>query len=84
MRPRVSLLINALLILTFCVPINGQRPRARQSARAAQPCTLTLQNAPTIRGVRLGMPLDEFRQVFPAARERPNSRPEVGATKPLG
>lgn len=77
-RPLI-LLSGISLGLCFCLASYGQRTRTRQKAATISPCTLDLKDAPIIRGVRLGMPVDEFLKMFPSASERENSRPEVGA-----
>ena len=77
---RMRLLISGIMFgLSFCIPSYGQRTRTRQKAGTIAPCTLELKDAPNIRGVRLGMPIDDFLRMFPSARERENSRHEVGA-----
>ncbi len=77
-KGRTYLLIWAF-ILTLCLSSYGQRTRTRQKGGTISPCMLELNDAPKIRGARLRMPVDEFFKMFPSARERENSRPEVGA-----
>jgi hypothetical protein len=78
----LSLISVVALGLCLCLPGYGQRPPKRQKAGKAEitaPCTLELKASPTIRGLRLGMPVKEFLKMFPSASESSDSKPLVGA-----
>ena len=75
----LSLITAVALGLCFCLPGYAQRPPRRQKAEITQPCTLELKDSPTIRGLRLGMPVKEFLKMFPSASESSDSKPLVGA-----
>jgi len=73
------LMTGIALTLFLCLPTYAQSTKTRQKSTSVLPCALELKDAPTIRGIRLGMPVNEFLKMFPSATERDNSRPEVGA-----
>lgn len=75
----LSLISVVALGLCFCLPSYGQRPQKRQKAEITPPCTLELKDSPTIRGLRLGMPVKEFLKMFPSASESTDSKPAIGA-----
>lgn len=67
------------LILFFYIASFGQRVKTRPKLNSALPCSLELKDAPTIRGLSLGMALSEFLKMFPSATENTVSRRNVGA-----
>lgn len=75
---RTTLLLSTCILTIFCVPVRN--PHAQRRVKTTAPCVLELKDAPTIRGLRLGMALNEFLEMFPSAKAGRNSRPEVGAT----
>src|SRR5215471_5919827 len=54
----------AIAILMFATPTFAQ-----SSATPAPACTLKLANAPEVRGVRLGMTVDELFTLFPGSSD---------------
>lgn len=71
-------IISMALSFCFCHFTYGQ-PTKTLPKPFTPPCSLELKDSPTIRGIRLGMPVGEFLKMFPSATEQPYSRPEVGA-----
>jgi hypothetical protein len=71
----------AALGLFICTAAYGQRASTRGPVKteATAPCTLETKDARQIRGIRLGMPVSEFLEKFPSAKEAAHSRHKVGA-----
>lgn len=58
-----------LMIATLFVTIFAAAASAQQSS--AQPCTLKAESAPELRGLRLGMALEQVKARFPSAQITP-------------
>jgi hypothetical protein len=65
-------LISTITVVGF-LTVGGQTP---------EPCLLTLDKAPSIRGIRLGMTISDVKAIYPVISE-PRERDEVGTSATL-
>src|SRR2546421_25329 len=61
-----QLVATAGFVLSTALSVYSQTPAPQTSLH---PCTLTLAQAPSVRGVRLGMTVDEFLALFPGSND---------------
>jgi hypothetical protein len=77
---RTRILISVVAVgLCLCAPSYAQGLQKSKKPEIGPPCTVELKDSPTIRGLRLGMRVEEFRKMFPSADEGRESKPNVGA-----
>lgn len=77
-RQRFLLTLTVALASSIYLPIYGQGRRNSNNPPSVQPCALELRDAPKIRGIKLGMTIGEFLELFPSARRTPTKYdPEI-------
>jgi hypothetical protein len=68
------LTISILAVVLSAIPAASQQPNERK-------CNLSESNAPAIRGIRLGMSVDQLLDLFPGSRDRAGVRQALDAAK---